>query len=235
MKKTDLVDQLDTQLLEVMSEVEASDYWKNFISEKRSDEFRIEVMKWIMREIYTYQLEVNKAVFTAVGRLGTKVEEQGLIRAMISVQIEEVGHGTLALNDFLKLGGSEKEALELPCPASLAIIAVVRHLGENYSPLCHLGFMYFFEMFTVMITEKVSPYLQASNYPDDSLEFMRLHAIEDERHSNMLSEVILDVLDRYDDAEKQIQYGFNCFREVYPHPLWRFAQSKAEQLRDTTI
>ena len=212
----------------VLTEVERSDYWTKFISKNTSNETRLEVMKWIMREIWTYQNEVNRAVFTAVGRLGTEVEEQGLIRAMISVQIEEVGHGTLALNDFFKLGGTKEESKVLPCPASLASIAVVRHLGEHFNPLCHLGYMYFFEMFTVLITEKVSPILESSNYPNESLEFMRLHAIEDERHTHMLAEVISEALDTYDKAEEHILYGFNCFKEVYPHPLWRFALEKAE-------
>jgi len=224
------VNHLDYQLKTVLHEVESSAYWQKFIAESTSDEFRLQTMKWIMREIWKYQLEVNRSVFTAVGRLGTSIEEQGLIRAMISVQIEEVGHGTIALNDFQKLGGSKDEADLLPSPPSTALISVVRHLGENYNPLCHLGYMYFFEMFTVMITEIVSPILERSNYPNDSLQFMKLHAQEDERHSNMLSDVILEVTERFADAEMQIQYGFDCFREVYPHRLWEFALNKAEHM-----
>jgi hypothetical protein len=230
MKKANFISHLNKELACILNEVETSDYWAKFISTETSDELRLETMKWIMREIWTYQIEVNRAVFTAVGRLGTNVEEQGLIRSMISVQIEEVGHGTLALNDFLKLGGTSEEAQEIPSPPALALISVVRHLGENYHPLCHLGYMYFFEMFTVMITELVSPYLENSNYPNESLKFMRLHAMEDERHSDMLSEVIEEVLDKYEDAEKHIKYGFDCFREIYPHNLWKYALGRAEAL-----
>ena len=223
-----MIRKLNQKLSVVLQEVQESAYWQEFCATSTPNDLRLETMKWILREISKYQLEVNKAVFLSVGSLGNHIEEQGLIRAMISVQIEEVGHGTVALNDFYELGGTKEEAAELPSPAGLAILAVVRHLSEHYHPLCHLGYMYFFEKFTVMITELVAPILTASGYPNDSLEFMKLHALEDERHSAMLEEVINECLTRYEDAEKQIQYGFDCFREVYPHRLWSSALEMAK-------
>lgn len=230
MRKSSFIKHLDNELNTILQEVAQSSYWETFTAPETSNETRLEIMKWIMREIWTYQIEVNRAVFTAVGRLGKEVEEQGLIRSMIAVQIEEVGHGTLALNDFYELGGTLEEASELPSPPALALIAVVRHLGENYHPLCHLGYMYFFEMFTVLITELVAPHLEKSNYPNESLTFMRLHALEDERHSDMLAEVMEEALERYEHAKKYILYGFDCFREVYPHRLWKYALEKAQSL-----
>lgn len=230
MRKSNLINQFNWELHSILKEVEQSDYWQTFTSPQTDNERRLEAMKWIMREIWTYQKEVNRAVFTAVGRQGTTVEEQGLIRSMIAVQIEEVGHGTLALNDFYKLGGTKEEAENLPSPPALALIGVVRHLAENFHPLCHLGYMYFFEMFTVMISELVAPHLERSGYPNDSLQFMRLHALEDERHADMLANVIEEVIDKYEDSEAYIRYGFDCFREVYPHQLWKYALKKSESL-----
>lgn len=218
---------LDLQLGEVLSEVCRSNYWKTFIDKGQPNSLRINTMKWIMRDIWTYQQEVNRAVFTAIGRLGTLLEEQGLIRAMTAVQIEEVGHGTLAFEDFITLGGSLDESHELPSPPGLAVTAIVRYLGDNHNPLTHLGYMYFFEKFTVMITHIVAPILEESGYPNDRLSFMKLHAEEDERHSEMLSEIILECLTRYPKAEKYIQYGFDCFRETYPHSLWDYSLKRA--------
>lgn len=223
MKNENIIEVLDGKLRTILQEVLESDYWRKFASKKATPEYRLSVMKSIMREIWKYQIEVNKSVFTAVGRLGQAIEEQGLIRAMISVQIEEVGHGTLALNDYFKLGGTKEEANQKPGVGSLALISVVQYLGNRCHPLCHLGYMYFFEKFTVMITEVISPYLSEANYPDDSLEFMRLHAMEDERHTAMLREVILECADKYPEASEEINYGFDCFRQVYPHPIWGMA------------
>jgi len=230
MNKIRLINQLDEKLDGVVSDLENSSYWQEFTHQEFPSHLRLETMKWIMREIYTYQKEVNRAVFTAVGRLGNDISEQGLIRAMIAVQIEEVGHGTLALNDFCKLGGDKSEGDALPSPPSLALIAVVRHLGDYYHPLCHLGYMYFFEKFTTIISEKVMPFLQQANYPNESLEFMRLHAEEDVRHTDMLAQVIEECVERFDDAEETILYGFDCFYEVYPHRLWSYALAKAKEL-----
>ena len=221
----------DNRLEQIITEVKQSDYWKFFTSDENTREEKLGIMKHIMREIWTYQKEVNRAVFTAVGRHGTKVEEQGLMRAMIAVQIEEVGHGTLALNDFYKLGGTVNDAEKLPCPASLAMISVVRFLADNYHPLCHLGYMYFFEQFTVLITDIVSPVLKDIGYPGESLEFMRLHALEDERHADMLSRVINETVEEYDDAYEHILYGFDCFSEVYPHAIWRTAVKEVQTLQ----
>jgi len=228
MSNTNFIQNLDNELNIILEEVKNSDYWNKFTSPELPNSFKLDAMKWVMREISTYQLEVNRAVFTAVGRLGTQIEHQGLIRAMIAVQIEEVGHGTVALNDFFKLGGTESEAKDLPSPSSLSVISVVRFLGEHHNPLCHLGYMYFFEKFTVMITEVVTPFLEQAKYPNDSLEFMKLHAQEDERHSNMLAEVIQDAIEQFEDAEKHIKYGFDCFKEIYPHSLWRSSINKVK-------
>lgn len=229
---TTIIDDFDQKLDAIAQEVTKQEYWKEFTSSHALEAgLRLEVMKHIMREISTYQIEVNRAVFTAVGRLGNKISQQALIRSMIAVQIEEVGHGTVALNDFYALGGSEDEANELPSPSSLAVIAVVRHLGDNHNPLCHLGFMYFFEKFTTIITEMGMPYLKEAGYPNDSLQFMRLHAEEDVRHAHMLADTMEAAIKEFPDAEMHMRYGFDCFYEVYPHNLWKAAFEKTKQLK----
>ena len=235
MEEVTLIQKLEERLDDIDKSLDSNAYWQEFTSNKISSELRLETMKWVMLEISSYQAEVNRAVFTAIGRLGSKIEEQGLIRAMIAVQIEEVGHGTVALNDYYKLGGKKLPSDNMPSPPALALIAVVRHLGENYHPLCHLGFMYFFEKFTTIITEKIMPYLKEAGYPNDSLEFMRLHAEEDIRHADMLANVIEESVENFENAEEYILYGFDCFSEVYPHNLWIHALEKAKNDNNATV
>ena len=227
--KDDPIAWMDSQLLEIEREVEESEYWKYLTSDSVPREKVLETMREVMLEIWSYQQSVNEAVFTAVGRLGTNIDEQGLIRAMIAVQVEETGHGTMALGDYVSLGGSEEFArTRRPSPPSQALIAIVKNLGENEHPLCHLGYMYFFEKFTTVMTLKVEPYLKKADYPDERLHFMRLHAEEDIRHTDMLANAINECVDRYDDAFEHIKYGFECFRVVYPHSVWNCAFDRVE-------
>lgn len=185
-------------------------------------------MREVFRDVFSYQKRIDEAVFTAVGRFGQHVDEQTLVRSMIAVQNEEVGHGRLALHDFAALGG-DVAALEasLPSPNAAAVIAVTAYLAKREDPLCHLGFMYFFERFTTRMTDRVAPLLAARGYPDDRLQFMRLHAEEDVRHADMLGAVIEQVCNRYEGAEAAILRGFDCFAVVYPCPLWEAAWRRA--------
>lgn len=225
-----LVEEMDNDLCVVAKEVENQEYWKVLVDEETENPVVLAIMREIMLEIWSYQMAVNEAVFTAVGRIGTRIEEQGLIRAMIAVQIEEVGHGTLALEDYVRLGGNREFALKrLPSPASQALIGTIKHLSERENPLTHLGFMYFFEKFTTMMTEKVTEPLRRAGYPDDRLQFMRLHSEEDVRHADMLSNVIDDCLARYPNANQHIRYGFDSFRSVYPHAVWATAFERAKR------
>ena len=144
------------------------------------------------------------------------------------MQIEEIGHGTMGLGDYIALGGDETHARERrPSPAAQALMGIVRGLGEREDPLCHLGYMYFFEKFTTIMTEKAMPYLERAGYPNDRLQFMRLHAEEDVRHADMLANVIIECEERYPQAEEAIVYGFACFRVVYPHAVWQTAAERA--------
>jgi|APTNR8051073442_1049403.scaffolds.fasta_scaffold13430_4 pyrroloquinoline quinone (PQQ) biosynthesis protein C len=226
--KTSIIAILDQALAEVEREVENQHYWRHLTDPTTPASTVLAIMREVMLEIWTYQKAVNESVFTAVGRLGNDISEQALIRSMIAVQIEEIGHGTLGLHDHVALGGDREAALRnRPSPTAQALIAIVRVLGEREHPLCHLGYMYFFEKFTTMISEKVAPTLARAGYPDQSLEFMRLHAIEDVRHADMLANVIVECEERYPEAAELIQYGFDCFRVVYPHLVWSAAHQRA--------
>ena len=222
--KDDPVLWMDNELTKIEKCVEDSVYWRYLTDESTKSKDVFAMMKEVMLEIWSYQKRVDESVFAAVGRLGNSIDEQGLVRSMIAVQVEETGHGTMALGDYIALGGDESYARKRrPSPAAQALICVVRGLGEIEHPLCHLGYMYFFEKFTTVMTLKVEPFLKRAKYPNDRLNFMRLHAEEDIRHADMLANIIRECVNRYEDASEHIIYGFECFREVYPHSVWNSA------------
>lgn len=225
---TSVVSTMLAALGDVEREVERRQYWRTLSDPETKPEIVLALMREVMLEIWSYQKEIDKAVFTAVGRHGHNIEEQGLIRSMIAVQIEETGHGSLALGDFITLGGDEAFARSRrPSPAAQALIGTVRHLCQYEHPLCHLGFMYFFEKFTTIMTDKVYPTLHRAGYPEDRLRFMKLHAEEDVRHADMLSNVISECEARYAYASEHIKYGFDTFRVIYPHAVWEEAFARA--------
>ncbi len=229
-RRSPFLDELDARLSRILASVQDEPFFKEVADPTGAPKLTLHFMREVMLEIWSYQMEVNESVFAAVGRIGKTIPEQHLIRSMIAVQIEEVGHGYMALMDYVALGGSEEYARSrLPSPQGLSIIAVVRELSFRRNPLSHLGYMYFFERFTTMITDLVEPHLTAKGYPLDRLGFMKLHAEEDVRHADMLGNVINESIATYPGAEDAIRYGFDCFHAVYPHALWNEAFRRAKE------
>ena len=230
---SDLLNYLDNQLALVMENVKQQDFFTELSSPAGDPSRTLSFMKEVMLEVWSYQKEIDEAVFAAVGRVGKSIPEQQLIRSMISVQVEETGHGLMALQDYIALGGDENYArAREPSPAALVLIGTVRELSFRKDPLCHLGYMYFFERFTTMITDEVAPYLAAKGYDENRLHFMKLHAEEDVRHADMLANVIVESIKTYENAACSIKYGFDCFAQIYPVPLWSCAYNRVVGAED---
>ncbi len=225
---SDLIDGLETHLNNVLDQVRNAPFFIAITDPNAPTELVFAFMREIFLDVYAYQKRIDEVVFQAVGRFGHHIDEQPLVRALIAVQIEETGHGTLALEDHVALGGDRQLAsTQRPTPHAAAVIAVTRYLCTDHHPAAHLGFMYFFERFTTMIVELVAPTLERHGYPNDRLTFMRLHAEEDIRHADMLANLITEIDERYPDARQEIEYGFQCFRAVYPLPVWGAAFERA--------
>ncbi len=224
----DPIAELEALLQDVLSEVRTSKTYARLFAPDAPASLVLAFMRELFRDVYAYQKRIDEAVFHAVGRFGSSISEQSLVRAMIAVQIEETGHGTLALHDFAALGGDAEAAKsEPPSPGAAAIIGVTRFVAESCHPTAHLGFMFFFERFTTIMVEEVQDVLVRAAYPDERLHFMRLHAEEDVRHADMLADVIRECVALDASARDHIRYGFECFRAVYPMPVWSRAMDRA--------
>ena len=56
--------------------------------------------------------------------------------------------------------------------------------------------------------------------------------MEDVKHANLVHFLISEISTAYPTSVKSIRHGFNCFRAVYPIPLWRAAFRRAKAMRD---
>ena len=184
------------------------------------------IMKYMHLSITEYQFDCTESVFTAVGRLPKN--SQQLIQKAILVQIEEANHGVMALNDYGKLGGDVEAARSARrSPAGLAATAVIRFLGERASPFCHMGFMYLFEELTRRLLIGAVSVLRAKGFPENELEFMQIHIEEEQRHADLYGNLIEEVAHTHPEAAAEIEYGFDCFQQVYPIPVWEMVYEKS--------
>lgn len=216
---------LDEELKSIVGDVEKSEFYKVITSPTTDPKLVASAMKHIYLSIYQYQPHVTEATFTAVGRLPKQSEK--LIRELILQQVEEVEHADMAGRDYERLGGKPELIDGQMLPECAAVAGICRFLGEHCPPASYLGFMYVFEALTPIMASRAQSVMDQSNYESSAREFVDLHATEDIRHTDMLLSAILDLVEVVPDAEKDILWGLNVFRRVYPMPVWQAAFERA--------
>lgn len=88
--------------------------------------------------------------------------------------------------------------------------------------------MYPFEGMTAVFCEKVQGLLESRGLPKDALGFIVFHAKEDIAHRNLIRNLIKDVVTRHPQAAADIEYGMDCFLNVFPIPVWTAAYGRAK-------
>jgi len=217
----DTLPTIEKKLHDLLLKVESTEFYRGLMSPEANPALLASTMKWVYKSIHSYQPHVTEATFTAVGRM-PKHDEQ-LIKDMILQQVEEVEHADMALRDFLRLGGTEAEASTPPSPPCMAVAAMCRMLGEHQHPACYLGFMYIFEALTPIMSSRVQMLMDRSRYNAAAREFIDLHATEDIRHTDIISNVIRRLVAIEPGAANAVLHGFDCFAQVYPIPVWQSA------------
>jgi hypothetical protein len=221
-------DHLDGKIHAVLAAVAHSEVYR-IMSDPASDPGLVaSLLKYILLEVFSYGPHITEATFMAISRLPK--DRPDLMRPMLLHDLEEVNHGEMALGDFIKLGGDEHWARSRrPTPASFAVAAVCRMLAERESPFTYLGYMYLLEGLTPQVTEWGRGFLQARAIAEDARHFLDFHAKEDISHARRLRRLIVRVVCDYPEEAAAIQYGFDCFRCVYPLPVWAAALDHARQ------
>lgn len=219
-------DHIEAKMHAQLAEIEASDIYKSVFNPESDPRYVATVIKYVLLEVFSYGPHVTEATFTAIGRMPKKRPD--LMQVMINHDLDEVDHGEMALKDFIKLGGDETWARSRRItPASFVMAATVRLLAEHESPFAYLGYMYPFESLTPILTERVQKLLSAKGFPVEAQKFIDFHATEDIAHAKVLKTLVERVVRDYPDAAAAIEYGFDCFAQVYPLPIWVAAMRHA--------
>jgi len=217
---------LDEKVDSLLTSVEASDIYALVSSPSTDPRLVALIVKYILLEVFSYGPHVTEATFTAIGRFPK--DRPDLMRPLILHDLSEVDHGEMALKDFIKLGGSEAWARgRRISPCSFAMGATCRMLSEQLSPFAFLGYMYPFETLTPILTERAQGFLKMHGFPVEAQVFIDTHAEEDIGHANLLNLLVKRVVNDFPEAAEEIEYGFDCFVNVYPLPIWSHALANA--------
>jgi len=218
---------LDKMVDDLLGSVEQSEIYRLVSSPETPAPLVALIVKYILLEVFSYGPQVTEATFTAIGRFPKTRPD--LMKPLILHDLSEVDHGEMALTDFIKLGGSESWARDRKIsPCSFAMGATCRMLGERESPFAFLGYMYPFETLTPILTERAQGFLKMHGFPIEAQVFIDTHAEEDIGHANLLALMVKRVVEDFPEAKAEILYGFECFTQVYPLPIWEHALKLAK-------
>lgn len=222
-----LLDRLDAKLAAVMESVRKSESFSVLSSPQTPQQLVVSILGNVLLDVYSYGKSIVEATFVAIGRM--PLEGAGLMRSATTHILDEVSHPNLALRDFAKLGGDEAWARKRRMsPPAFAMAATCRVLSEREDPFSYLGFMYLFESLTPVVAQEAQKFMAARQMSGTGIKFIDLHAVEDIKHIEWMRDLINRVVERYPTSEEAIEYGFDCFRAVYPLPVWERAWQDAQ-------
>lgn len=217
---------------ELVREIKVQDFWSVITSPDTDAAFVAELMRHIYVDIVGYQPQVIEAAIASIGQFPRSMKPR-LVKAMLAHQADEFDHGEMALRDFIGLGGSETVArTERMSPEAFAVSGVWWMIVRQRDPFAYLGALYLFEGLTPTVTNLVKDKLKAKGLTEEALEYIRFHSTEDVKHANLVHYLISEVACVYPRAEASIKHGFECFRAVYPIPLWQGAFQRASTCKD---
>lgn len=222
----EFVDRLDGKLQALLVDIEQSDVYRLLEDPEIDPVLFTAAIKNILLEIFSYDSHVTEAAFTAIGRFPKKSD--ALMRPLIYLELEEVGDGDMALNDYLRLGGDGEFARTRPLsPATFAMAATVRMMAERGPVFGYLGFVYILEALTPTLGERLLKRFASEEFPAEARHFTEYHAKVDVGHARRFRDLIVKVVEEHPQAAKAIEYGFDCFPGVWPSPIWREAVQRA--------
>lgn len=222
-----VIDWLEKETAKLLERVTEQDFWKFVMSPDADPKAVVALMRQVYLEIVGYQPDVIEAAIASIGQFPRSMKPR-LVKAMLAHQGDEFDHGEMALRDFVGLGGSEVEARsKRASPEAFAVAGVWWMIARGRDPFTYLGALYLFEGLTPTVTGMVKEKLRAKGLTEKSLEYVEFHSTEDVKHANLVDYLISEVANTYPEASESIKYGFECFRAVYPIPLWRAAFERA--------
>ena len=224
-----IVEWLDASTADLLNEIKDQEFWQVVTSPTTDPQFIAKVMREIYLEIVGYQPHVIEAAIAAIAQFPRSMKPR-LVKAMLAHQGDEFDHGEMALRDFVGLGGEEDVARsKRMSPEAFAVAGMWWMIVRQHDPFAYLGALYLFEGLTPTVTGLVKSNLQAKGFTEKSLEYIEFHSTEDVKHANLVRYFISEIAEAYPNSIESIKSGFQCFRAVYPIPLWRAAFGRASK------
>jgi hypothetical protein len=221
----DILHCLEYRLTNVVRAVHNSEVWQTVASPQSPRGIVTAVLREVMWSVLQYQPRTTEAGFRMIGRLPKT--EWKLIASLAHHKAEEAEHGGWARRDYLRLGG-KPERLELPLsPATFSVAAVWDRLADSEDPVGYLGAEFLFESLTMQLAPRIIPALVAQGIPADQIAFITEHAVEDVKHTNLITHWILDVATRLPANAESMIRAFDYFAAVFPLPVWSEALERA--------
>lgn len=223
-----IIDWLERRIELLLEHIQAEEFWTTLISPSTKPEFIRAIMAEQYLQIVGYQTDAIEAAIAAIGQMPRSLDPRH-VRSMLVHQSDEWDHGEMALRDFVGLGGSESEARSRRMsPEAFAVAGVWWLIARKRDPFAYLGALYLFEGLTPRVTGMVKPALRAMGMGDRALEYIEFHSTEDIKHANLVHHLISRVATQYPGAVESMKYGYECFEQVYPLPVWRAAYLRAK-------
>ncbi len=218
---------LESEVAGLMQEIARTDMWR-VLTDPATDPALVRgIMREVYLEIYSYNASIVEATIALIGQMPRSLPVRRL-KAMLHHQADEFDHGEMGLRDYVALGGDEARARsQRISPASFAAAGIWWMMVQQRDPFAYLGAEYLFEALTPLVAEAVQPFLARQGFQDEAMGFIKFHAAEDPAHTNLMRQLIKDVVDQYPGAGESVLYGMRCFRAVYPLPVWQGAFDRA--------
>lgn len=210
----------------LLRQIESTEMWGLLNSRATPPATAQGIMREIYRDIASYQPSVIQATIATIGQMPRSLDPR-LLRSMLIHQADEFDHGEMAVRDFTGLGGNLNDLRTMRAsPAAFAVAACWRQIEYQRDPFMYLGALYLFEGLTPIVTGKIKAALRDNGIPDDALEYIEFHSTEDIKHANLVDALVRTVAEKFPDSIEAMKHGFECFRHVYPLPIWLAAYER---------
>ncbi|QCI66759.1 hypothetical protein [Phreatobacter stygius] len=209
-------DEIDSRVVDVFANIHGWRGWK-FISNRHAPKPQsLALAREIMDFIGWYQAHRAEACLTLANRL--EANEAEIVRALCD---DTADRRPGAEDDHASLLGQPLT------PACFAVAAVHGRIAETDDGLGLIGADYLFEQLTALITQAAQPISEARDRPNDGMSLAIKRAASNAGRANLARQLILDVATRSPESAKAMLRGLDCFRVVYPLPVWDEAYERA--------
>jgi Iron-containing redox enzyme len=154
----------------------------------------------IMRQIFHQARENPQLQVLAAVRL--RGQQRNSVAPFFRHALSEIGHDTLALNDYVACGGKVTGIpIENPLPATTAVTAFAFHQVNNGNPVGYLGYLFFLEFLPTTQGGSLMQGLRAAGVPENAFTFLQDHITVDMGHNKAMEKYCSELIVTQSDLD----------------------------------